>query len=76
MADKRPELRGVDLGINLLVSVLVAGGLGYALDRWLGSLPWGMLAGGVLGFGAWLRQMWKVMQQPREESVDGGGQPR
>jgi ATP synthase protein I len=57
----RPPFSGGDLGIHLLVCVLVGGGLGYALDRWLGWAPWGMIAGGFLGFGAWLRAVWKVL---------------
>lgn len=46
---------GADIGIHLLVCVLVGGGLGFALDRWLGWAPWLMLAGGFLGFAAWFR---------------------
>ena len=57
------ELRGVDLAINLVVSVLVAGGAGYALDRWLGSLPAFMLLGGALGFAAWMRMVWQMMKR-------------
>lgn len=56
-------LGGADIGVNLLVSVLVAGALGYALDRWLGCKPWAMLGGGALGFGAWLRMVWRGMQK-------------
>ena len=29
--------------------ILVLGGLGYAADRWLGTSPWCMVAGLVLG---------------------------
>lgn len=66
MADPRPALRGVDIGLNLLVSVLVAGAAGYGLDVWLETRPFVMLAGGFLGFGAWLWQVWKMMQKPHD----------
>lgn len=48
------SLAGVEVGLRLVVSVLLLGGMGFALDRWLGSLPWLMLLGGVLGFGSWM----------------------
>jgi len=56
-------LRGVDLGLSLVVSVLLVGGAGYALDRWQDWTPWGMLAGGALGFAAWLRMVWVAMRK-------------
>ena len=63
MADPKPPLRGVDIGLNLLVSIVVTGGLGYAVDSWLGTAPAGMLTGGLLGFAAWLYTVWKLMKQ-------------
>ena len=45
---------GLDVGLRLVGAVLGLGALGFALDKWLGSLPWGMLGGIVLGFVAWL----------------------
>lgn len=59
----RKPLGGADLGLNLIISVLVAGGLGYAADRYFGTLPLWMLVGGALGFGAWLRTIWVVLNQ-------------
>lgn len=50
-------MAGFDVGLRLLVSVLGLGGLGLALDKYLGSLPWLMLLGGVLGFGGWMASM-------------------
>ena len=34
---------------TLTGGILVLGGLGYAADRWLGTSPWFMVAGLVLG---------------------------
>ena len=34
---------------TLIGAILVLGGIGYALDRWLGTSPWFLLAGLMLG---------------------------
>jgi ATP synthase protein I len=34
---------------TLVAAILLLGGLGFALDRWLGSEPWGLLGGLALG---------------------------
>ena len=34
---------GLRIGIELVVAVVVAAGLGWAIDRWLGTRPWGMI---------------------------------
>jgi ATP synthase protein I len=34
---------------SLVGAVVVLGGLGYAVDRWLGSAPWGAFSGLLLG---------------------------
>lgn len=36
-------------GLELVGVLLVMIGLGYLIDRWLGSRPWGMLIGAVVG---------------------------
>lgn len=33
----------------LLSSVLVIGGIGWLLDRWLGTAPWGLVLGIIAG---------------------------
>ena len=47
-------MAGFDVGLRLLVSVLGLGALGLMLDKYLGSLPWLMLLGGVAGFAGWM----------------------
>jgi F0F1-type ATP synthase assembly protein I len=38
--------------MEFIVALLVCGGIGYAIDRWVThSAPWGMLVGGVIGLG-------------------------
>jgi F0F1-type ATP synthase assembly protein I len=34
---------------GLIAAILLLGGIGFALDRWLGWAPWGLLAGLTLG---------------------------
>lgn len=48
---------GLEVGLSLVVAVLGLGALGFALDKWLGTLPWLMLAGGVCGFAGWMVQI-------------------
>lgn len=46
--------RNLGAGMQLAASVLLCLGVGYWADRKFASLPWGTLAGAVLGFGAGL----------------------
>jgi F0F1-type ATP synthase assembly protein I len=34
---------------GVIGAILLLGGLGYVLDRWLGTLPWFLLAGVAVG---------------------------
>ena len=36
-------------GYTLIGALLLLGGIGYALDRWLGTAPWCLLGGLILG---------------------------
>ena len=42
-----------DLGAGLIAGVL----LGWGLDRWLGSRPWGIIGGSLLGLAAGVRNV-------------------
>ena len=61
--------RGFRLSSELVAGVLVGAGLGWLIDRWLGSLPWGMFVFALLGFTA---GVWNVM---RQAGVVSGGVP-
>lgn len=54
-----PAFGGMDLGINFIVSILLCAGGGYALDKWLGTLPLFMLIGCLLGFAAGFYVIWQ-----------------
>ena len=57
-----PAMGGGDLGVHLVICVLVASALGYGLDVWLHTSPWGLIGGIALGFAAWLWQIWKMLR--------------
>jgi ATP synthase protein I len=44
--------RGFRLSIELVAGILVGAGIGWALDRWLGISPWGLMVFLMLGFAA------------------------
>lgn len=52
---RRDLWRDADSGwamtVELITATFVWGGIGWLLDRWLGTGPWFMVAGFVLGFG-------------------------
>lgn len=42
--------RGLRLSVELVAGVLVGAGIGWLIDWWLGSSPWGMIVFLLLGF--------------------------
>ena len=48
---------------TLIGAILLLGGLGYGLDRWLETSPWllliGLLAGLIIGFYELAKTVWK-----------------
>src|SRR5437588_2259641 len=61
--------RGFRLSSELVAGVLVGAGLGWLIDRWLGSLPWGMFVFALIGFTA------GVLNGMRQAGVASGGVP-
>lgn len=53
--------QGVAVAGNLVACVLVGMLLGWGVDWLLGSQPWGLILGLVLGFAAWLRELWGLI---------------
>ena len=51
-ADPSAFARGFRLSAELVAGVLVGAGIGWLLDRWLETLPWGMFVFALLGFTA------------------------
>ena len=50
--DSSAMARGFRLSTELVAGVLVGAGLGWLLDRWLGTSPWGLIVLLLLGFAA------------------------
>ena len=47
----------LELPFTLVGAVMLGGGAGYLLDRWLHTLPWLTIVLGVLGFFGGLREV-------------------
>jgi ATP synthase protein I len=52
---------GLRIGIELVVAVVVAVGLGWAIDRWLGTHPWGMIVMFFLGVAAGMLSVYRAI---------------
>lgn len=50
-------------GYTLMAAIFLLGGIGYALDAWLGASPWfliaGLLLGIVVGFFELAKTIWR-----------------
>jgi ATP synthase protein I len=68
-ADASGFARGFRLSSELVAGVLVGAGIGWLIDRWLGTLPWGMFVFALLGFTA------GVLNVMRQAGVVSGGVP-
>ena len=49
------------IGLELVVAVIVAAGIGWALDRWLGTKPWGMIILFFLGIATGLVNVYRTI---------------
>jgi len=54
---------GLRAGSQFVSAVVVGGGLGWAIDRWLGTRPFAMLILMVLMFIAAMANVWRVMSK-------------
>ena len=49
------------IGIELVVAIAVGTGLGWAIDRWFGTKPWGMIVMFFLGVAAGMMNVWRAV---------------
>jgi ATP synthase protein I len=69
---------GFRIGIELVVAIGVATGLGWAIDRWLGTRPWGIIVLFFLGVAAGMLNVYRAVSgisTPvgyRRPGADGG----
>ena len=52
---------GFRIGIELVVAVAVATAIGWAIDRWLGTKPWGMIVLFFLGAAAGMLNVYRAV---------------
>src|SRR5215467_8219133 len=52
---------GLRIGIELVVAIGIATGLGWALDRWFGTRPWGMVVLFFLGVAAGMLKVYRAV---------------
>ena len=71
--DQRAVGVGVRIAIELLSGLLVGLGVGYALDRWLGTRPWLMLAFFVLGTAAGFMNVLRAVRSLEQRKTPGSG---
>ena len=56
--------------MEAVFAILIGIGIGYFADERLGTSPWFLLAGVVLGFAAFVRRLWRLgvrIQKPEGE---------
>ena len=65
------------LGINMVVSTLIGLAMGYYLDKWLGSEPWGLLSFLFFGIAAGFRNIFVLTNRElkRQKESDHRDQP-
>ncbi len=52
------------VGLELVAATIIGAGLGYALDRWLGTGPWLLVVGVVLGTAAGFFGIYRLVNTP------------
>ncbi|MBV7257091.1 AtpZ/AtpI family protein [Pacificimonas sp. WHA3] len=57
--------QGTRLALELVAGILVGAALGYFLDSWLGSSPFGMIGGFLLGMVAGFVNLMRAVNQER-----------
>ena len=52
------------VGLELVAATVLGAGLGYGLDRWLGTGPWLLVVGVVLGTAAGFFGIYRLVNTP------------
>ena len=72
----RAFARGVDqsavYSVELMAGILTWMGLGWLADQWLGTMPWLMVAGALVGNAAGLYLIWVRTRDLAEDGATGG----
>jgi ATP synthase protein I len=62
--------RGMRLSAEFAAGILVGAAIGWALDRWLGTSPWGMIVLLLLGFAAGVLNMMRAAGTVAHNTLD------
>ena len=73
-SQRRQAWRGLDhatvMGVELITAVLLWAGIGWLLDRWLGTAPWFFAIGVLIGNAAGLYLIWlRAERMDREDAT-------
>jgi ATP synthase protein I len=52
---------GARIGVEMVVALGVGFGIGWGIDRLLGTRPWGIVVFIILGVGAGMANVWRVL---------------
>ena len=58
---------GLRMGVELVAAVLVGAGMGWLLDRWLGTSPWLLILFFLIGIAAGFRNVQRASEQMTQE---------
>jgi ATP synthase protein I len=62
VSHRRGTMRGLDqssvMGVELITATLTWAGIGWLVDRWLGTEPWFLAIGAILGNAAGIYLVW------------------
>jgi ATP synthase protein I len=61
---------------QLLGGVFLGVAVGFVVDRFAGTNPWGVIGGVLLGFGVSLWMAWQTAQRLMAQAAEAGVEPR
>ena len=69
-ADPSALARGFRLSAEFVAGILIGAAIGWLLDRWLGTSPWGMIVLLLLGFAAGVLNMMRAAGVVAHNTLD------
>ncbi len=76
---RRGVLRGLDqssvMGVELITATLTWAGIGWLIDRWLGTEPWFLAIGALVGNAAGIYLIWLRGRRMDEHEAADGSRP-
>jgi ATP synthase protein I len=69
-ADTSALARGFRLSAEFVAGILVGAAIGWAIDRWLGTTPWGMIVLLLFGFAAGVLNMMRAAGVVAQNTLD------